>query len=307
MNNEIITLDQKTDTDVGYTPQELALRLGDMKSKLELMQSFFREVMVRNQDYGVIQGTDKPTLLKAGAEKLCELYGYAITIKELKETADSETGYYRALITVGLINKRTGALVAEGVGEANTSEGRYRWRWVPEWKLPKNVDTEGLYVEERRDRNGKAYMMYKVPNEDPWALWNTILKMAKKRALVDATLSATRASGIFTQDVEDLYEWIEAAPEPAKVSPANIESPRPPKPEVRQIEDLQAAVFLRVREWAESAGVAVGEAQEAATQILCSSYKKASLTQLTPAHWQAVEKSTDRLLAAIEKRLAKQE
>lgn len=33
---------------------------------------------------------------------------------------------------------------------------------------------------------------------------NTILKMSKKRSHVDATLSATRSSGLFTQDLEDL-------------------------------------------------------------------------------------------------------
>jgi hypothetical protein len=32
--------------------------------------------------------------------------------------------------------------------------------------------------------------------------------MAKKRALVDAALSATRSSGLFTQDAEDLDHWI---------------------------------------------------------------------------------------------------
>lgn len=39
--------------------------------------------------------------------------------------------------------------------------------------------------------------------QDPYTIVNTILKMAKKRALIDAVLSATRASGLFTQDIED--------------------------------------------------------------------------------------------------------
>jgi hypothetical protein len=43
----------------------------------------------------------------------------------------------------------------------------------------------------------------RVENEDIADLKNTILKMSKKRAKVDATLSATRSSGIFTQDMED--------------------------------------------------------------------------------------------------------
>jgi hypothetical protein len=40
-------------------------------------------------------------------------------------------------------------------------------------------------------------------DQGPFSLVNTLLKMARKRALIDAILSATRASRIFTQDIED--------------------------------------------------------------------------------------------------------
>lgn len=241
MSVEIVPAEYQQIEPEVHTPQEMALRLADMKQRLSLVQTFFKEVMVRDQDYGIIPGTDKPTLLKPGAEKLCEFYGFGITVKKLEETADKQTGYYRAIVTVALVSKRTGAIVAEGVGEANTLEGRYRWRWVPEWKLPAGVDKAGLKAEERRDKSGRPYLMYKVENEDPWALWNTVLKMAKKRALIDAVLSATRSSGIFTQDVEDLQEWIDAGAAPAPEEPrdnadnaapqvAKAEPPKAPKP-----------------------------------------------------------------------------
>jgi len=199
--------------EIADTPQEMALKLADMKTKLGLVQRFFKEVMIKDQDYGIIPGTDKPTLLKPGAEKLCELYGFAPIIKHVEEEKNIETGFYRARVTVALVHRRSGVVVAEGVGEANTMEGRYRWRWVPEWKLPEGVDRSGLYSEVRVDKNGKKYRMYRLENQDPWTLWNTVLKMAKKRGLIDATLSATRSSGIFTQDVEDLDEWVESAVE----------------------------------------------------------------------------------------------
>ncbi len=41
-------------------------------------------------------------------------------------------------------------------------------------------------------------------NPDIADTYNTVLKMAKKRAFVDASLTATAASDIFTQDVEDM-------------------------------------------------------------------------------------------------------
>lgn len=194
--------------EIADTPQEMALKLADMKAKLGLVQRFFREVMVLGQDYGTLPGTDKPSLLKAGAEKLCELYGFAPAVKQVEEEKDIETGFYRARVVVALIHRRSGVVVAEGVGEANTMEGKYRYRWVPEWRLPEGIDRTALYSEVRKDKDGKKYRMYRLENQDPWSLWNTVLKTAKKRALVDATLSATRSSGLFTQDLEDLEEWI---------------------------------------------------------------------------------------------------
>lgn len=185
-------------------------RLEEMKEKISIAQQFFRTVMVEGQDYGIIPGTDKPTLFKAGAEKLCELYGYAPTIKEVKEEKDNETGFAHYLVVVSLYKKGTSELVAEGVGEANTMEDKFRWRWIPEWELPSDVSISGIRYRERTAKNGRKYKLYRFENESPWSLWNTVLKMAKKRALIDAVLSATRLSGIFTQDVEDLEVWIEA-------------------------------------------------------------------------------------------------
>lgn len=194
-----------------HTPQEMNTKLIEMKQQTNLIQKFFKEVMVQNQDYGVIQGTEKPTLLKPGAEKLCELYGYAPTIKSIEEVRDVQAGFYSARVTIALVHRATNTLIAEGVGEANSMEGRYRWRWIPEWKISQGIDASVLHYEERKGKNGKTYKLFRTENEDIWTLWNTVLKMAKKRALIDATLSATRSSGIFTQDVEDLQEWVSAA------------------------------------------------------------------------------------------------
>lgn len=138
--------------EVSDTPQQMAVKLADMKAKLDLVQQFFKDIMVQGQDYGVIPGTDKPTLLKPGAEKLCELYGYAPVIKQVEEVAERDTGFYRARVTVALVHRRTGIVIAEGVGEANTMEGRYRIRWVPEWKLPKGINKENLHSEEREKK-----------------------------------------------------------------------------------------------------------------------------------------------------------
>jgi hypothetical protein len=53
----------------------------------------------------------------------------------------------------------------------------------------------------------------KIENPDPADQWNTCLKMAKKRALIDACLTALGASTMFTQDIEDMET---GNPPPAK-------------------------------------------------------------------------------------------
>lgn len=208
MTETEVIQNETTAIEVYDSPQEMARKLASMKQMLTLTQKFFQEVMVPDNDYGIIPGTGKPTLLKPGAEKLSEFYGYAPTIRQIDEEKDIQTGFYRARVIISLVHKKTGTIIADGVGEANTFESRYRYRWVPDWKLPKGIDKNSLYCEERQKKNGETYLLYRIENDDLWTLWNTVLKMAKKRALVDAVLSATRSSGLFTQDAEDLREWV---------------------------------------------------------------------------------------------------
>ena len=116
-----------------YSPAELKVRLGEMKQETDILQEFFAQVMhpsrpgTADGDYGVIPGTPRPTLLKPGAEKLLEYYGYAPTIKAIEETADRESGFYRARVTLALVSKRTGVVVAEGVtARRRETEGSHR-------------------------------------------------------------------------------------------------------------------------------------------------------------------------------------
>ena len=50
---------------------------------------------------------------------------------------------------------------------------------------------------------------YKINNPDICSLVNTILKMAKKRAFIDAVLQVASLSEVFTQDLEDMGDLIQ--------------------------------------------------------------------------------------------------
>jgi len=165
---------------------EFVFSLVEAKDRIIMLQNFVKELMKPGVDYGLIPGCQKPSLLKAGAEKLCEIYGFSKLVTVTNRFEDWERGFFAFEVKATLVNKRTGLVEAEGIGCCNSRERKYK-------------------------------------NQDAFSISNTILKMAKKRALVDAVLSATRSSGIFTQDIEELIS--EAAPPKAYSKPAESAPP----------------------------------------------------------------------------------
>jgi hypothetical protein len=76
----------------------------------------------------------------------------------------------------------------------------------------------------------------KMENPDIADTYNTVLKMAKKRAYIDGILSATAASDIFTQDIEDFPEDARPAVIDADASPVAT------KPDVKTPEAVSAPI-----------------------------------------------------------------
>lgn len=182
-------------------PQEdgmtMVVQPEEAKRRLVQLQSFVRSVMHKGEDYGRIPGTQKDTLYKAGAEKLSEIYGLSpeYLVEVATENWEAMFFYFR----IRCILKRGDRYVSAGLGSCNTREEKYAWRWVGEKYIPAGVDKKSL-----RCKKGKFGWSYRIPNDDIATQVNTVLKMAKKRAFVDAVITATRSSGIFTQDLEDL-------------------------------------------------------------------------------------------------------
>lgn len=194
--------------------------------------------MKSGQDYGVIPGTKKPTLLKPGAEKIAKLLGLADLYEIVDRQENWQTGFFRYLVKCKLVSVRNDITISEGLGECNSLESKYRWRWVFPDDVPENIDKQKILKRTGKRRDGKGtYTQYRLENEDIYSQVNTILKMAKKRALVDAALSAGRLSEVFTQDVEDLPDLGDAPSDKAeavKVSkpPTKATTPKPIEDEV---------------------------------------------------------------------------
>lgn len=175
--------------------------------KITQMQAVVQGTLRESHDYGVIPGTIKPTLLKPGAEKILMMFGLTSEYEFLDRTENFEKGFFT--YTIKCILSKNGQKVTEGVGQANTMEGRYRWRWVTEKKLSEGIVKDTLVS---RTSSGKFgdYTEYRIENDDPYTLANTVLKMAKKRAQVDAVLTVASLSEVFTQDLEDMKEFLQS-------------------------------------------------------------------------------------------------
>ena len=174
-------------------------------------------------DYGKIPGIDKATLLKPGAEKIAQAYGCSPITEVTVRDQDPNTGYLYVEVAVRLVNIQSGAVIATGLGSCCSYESKYRYRW--EWWNGRNAPAQDAGYEQTRGGKWRR----RVQNTDLVDQWNTVLKMAKKRALVDAALTVSGASEKFTQDVEDFDDSapVEAPKAEAPKTQARAEAPKP--------------------------------------------------------------------------------
>lgn len=146
----------------------------------EETRQLIQETLKPGRDYGTIEGTNKPTLYKPGAERValgfgCQ-YGEPIIVdseidhdREVKWSKKGQAavsfGLYRYVLKVPVVELSSGKTVGWGAGAASTMESKYISR-------PRDCE-------------------------------NTVFKMAAKRARIDACLTTFGLSEQFTQDVED--------------------------------------------------------------------------------------------------------
>src|SRR5262245_20118829 len=85
------------------------------------------EVMVKEAHYGALPGTDQPTLLQPGAEKICTASRLAPKPR-VEDLSEPDNNRYRYRVHVALYTIATNLFVGEAVGECSTDEEKYQWR-----------------------------------------------------------------------------------------------------------------------------------------------------------------------------------
>lgn len=171
-------------------------------SKVRSLQATLKGLLVENHDFGKIPGCgDKPTLLKPGAEKILTALGLSSSYELIEHTEDfKDKGFFS--YTVKCTLEKNGLKITEGLGQANSKEKKWAYEFVNEKDLPAGTDKELLKSKKFESKFG-TYYKYEV-EADANSKANTILKMAKKRAQIDAVLTVASLSEIFTQDFDDL-------------------------------------------------------------------------------------------------------
>jgi hypothetical protein len=196
MNTSVVPMSQQAVDTYG----DRSLTAAHVRAQVNLIQDVMRSVMFDGTHYGKIPGTQSVSLYKAGAEKLMATFRLAAKPEVEDLSRDGEI-HYR--VTVNLLSA-SGQFLGAGIGECSSREDKYAWRAMI---CQEEFDAT---PENRRRIKFSKYQgrveQKKQIRTNPSDVANTILKMAKKRAQVDAVITVTAASDIFTQDIEDLPE-----------------------------------------------------------------------------------------------------
>lgn len=242
-----------------YAPavQEMALPAETLKRQVSIVREAQAAVMKMGHHYDKIPGCgDKPVLLKPGAEVIALTFqfgtNYAVDMSEIGG------GHREYSITCTLIHRPTGGTVGQGLGSCSTMESKWRFRKA-EQRCPqcgseaiikgKQAYGGGWLCYQRKGGCGAKFKdgdpaienqnMGRVEHDNPADYYNTCLKMAKKRAFVDAILTSTAASDVFTQDLEDQPEAYGGEPGPRRL---NVESIRATLNACLTVEQLDSAL-----------------------------------------------------------------
>lgn len=204
-----------------------SLTAADVRAQVNLMQDVMAEVMLKDTHYGVIPGTKQPSLYKAGAEKIMSTFRLAAD-PEVEDLGREGEVHYRVKVR---ILSASGAFLGAGIGECSSTEDKYAWRAAL-------CDEEFDDTPENRRRVKYSKWQGKVEKKkqirtNPADVSNTVLKMAKKRGLIDGVLTVTAASDLFTQDIEDLpaeyvAELAESTPRGSAAAQAAVQQTIPP-------------------------------------------------------------------------------
>ncbi len=212
------------------SPQNEELINGQVQEGLTVLRAHKQLIdqvvgsMSEGTHYGAsFPGDKKMNLLKPGADYLCVAFKLVPEFTQTEKDLGMGHREYSSVCTIKTFDGQR--IVANGVGTCSTMESKYRWRYA-KTKCP---TCEQETVIKGKEDFGGGWLCWgkkggcgakfstsdpaivnqvrgKIENPDPADVWNTVMKISKKRAFVDAIITATGCSDQFTQDAEDHAE-----------------------------------------------------------------------------------------------------
>lgn len=144
---------------------------------------FSKSILKKDLDFGEIPGTNKPTLYKAGAEKLRFVYGLGIEIECIDKVLDLDRPFIKYTYRCTIVSK-TGQKIAQCEGSCNSLEPKFGYLWKTKDELPESYDISKLPVKttgkklselEFAINKGETTGQYGKPVEY-WQRWRTAIE-----------------------------------------------------------------------------------------------------------------------------------
>lgn len=182
----------------------------DFRQQRNKIIEFVSSAMNEGVDYGIIPGTQKESLWKAGAEKLLRLFGLVPSFELVKEVEDFEKGFFYYKYRCTLTHGKSGVVVGNAERSCNSMEKKYAFVTKPEQWATDAEKARAVEKKKNKKYNSWDLVLKKTP-EEAADLVNTIQAMAQKRALVGVTQTALSATEIFGEETADIEGQLEQA------------------------------------------------------------------------------------------------
>ena len=206
------------------------LTVEEVVARVKKVKDVTKALMVEHVHYGVVPGTDKPTLLQPGAQLLN--LTFRLTPRFKTQELWEEGGHLTVKSICESVHIPTGQVWGSGEAMCSTREAKYAFRnakrtcpkcgaeQLNKSKFPprdKALGTEpGWYCHAKYGGCGAEFAVLDpkiteqrvglIPNPNIADQYNTVTKMANKRSQNTSVLNATGASDVFTTDMDDMAE-----------------------------------------------------------------------------------------------------
>jgi len=196
----------------------------EVKAQVAVIKEIMQKIMLKDVHYGTIPGTKSPTLYKLGSDTLLSAFHIAVEpiIEDLSTYQEIRYRVQCRGITIG-----SGTLIGIGIGECSSNEEKYKWRKCGEVEYGRTAEDRRrvkigkVWNDQQRCYGEGSILQVRTEVADQA---NTVLKMAKKRAQVDLTLTSLACGDTFDQPISP-GEPMKMGDEPQNTYPQDPDFP----------------------------------------------------------------------------------